>query len=275
MAYDAVTAGGYSGRGGYDMAMFINRAAADNANNRSAYAWSVTQRNYASSSPSWFLDAKPYSVQVAYMGWSGSINCDFRGIPYGGSREVTSGGTDWFTHDSAGYLNVAFAAYHDTGSAGWGVANPNATLYTDRLPKAPAAPGTPYLYSLIPAEYKARVIVPASPDNNGATIDQYLVRASVNSNPETAPYQDLSLSPSLLYGDLVDLLPGTRYYMKAYAHNSMGWTSSGIGYFDTEPAVRVGKSDIFQGVGVFVGKGGAFVSAETRVGKGGSFVLPG
>lgn len=270
MAYDASIAGGYPGKAGYDLFMYCRRDQTDNANNRSSYAWALQQRNWASNTPSWVLDAKIWYAVCGGQAWEGYINCDFRGTGIGGVRNVSSGSTNWIYHDGSGYLNVSFACSHVTGY--WGTAEASGVLYSDRIPKPPAPPGAIGFSNITPTSVE--LYVPGSPDSNGSPIDSYLIRLSKNSNPEVAPFTDYT--PNVVTGRVVatGLTPGATYYAKGYAHNAMGYSNGGATTsFKTLSGAYVGKSDVFQGCEVLVGKSSVFVSAEVRIGKDGSFVL--
>ena len=269
MAYDAAIAGDYPVKPGYRVYLYIRRDQTDNGNNRSTYAWDYQQQNYATNTPSWVLDAKIWYVAINGTAWQGNINCDFRGIGYGGARGISSGYTGWIGHDGNGYLNVSFACSHVTGY--WGTAEASGVLYSDRIPKPPSAPGGAS-YSLI-TPTTARATFGGSGNNNGATIDQYLFRYSKNANPETPPFTDISVSVGSLVADMTGLTPGVDYYGRTYAHNSMGWTAGPTTSFKTLSGAYVGMSSIFQGTEVLVGSGGTFKTAELYVGKGGAFVL--
>jgi len=267
MAYDAAIAAGYPGKPGYQVYLYVRR---DNVSgNSSSYAWSYEQRNYASNTPSWVLDAKVWYVVVGGQSWSGSINCDFRGIGYGGGRTISSGYTGWIGHDANGYLNVGFACSHVTGY--WGTAEASGVLYTDRIPKPPAPPGGAQFSLITPTT--ARAYVPGSPDSNGSPVDHYLLRISKNSNPEIQPFTDYQPNPNTGVQDLTGLTPGVTYYARTYAHNAMGYTAGPTTSFKTLSGAYVGMNNIFQGTEVLVGSGGSFKTAELYIGKGGAFVL--
>lgn len=270
MAYDAWITGVYSGRAGYDIAMYCRREAVDNPGNNSTYYWALYQRNLASNTPSYQLDARTWYTTVYNFSFSGSANCDFRGIGYGGSRMIGSGYTGWITHDAAGYLNVGFAASHATGY--WGTASASGVLYTDRIPKVPGAPGAIQASMITPTS--VRLYVPGTSENNGSTIDAYVIRFSVNANPDVAPYYDVVPNINTGVYDQGGLTPGMRYYTRGFARNAMGYGPGGpISSFQTLSGAYVGMNNIMQGVEVLVGSGGSFKTAEMYIGKDGEYVL--
>lgn len=266
MSYDASVSGGYPSKAGFGMYLYVRRDQTDNPNNRSTYAWSLSQtRNNAY--VSWELTSRAWNLSVGPSSANGSSNCDFRAVPNGGERLLATGSTDWIGHDSNGYLNVTFAFQHPYGSS-WGTAAGSSVLYTDRIPKDPAAPGVPS-YSLI-TPTTARATFTGSTNDNGAPITQQKLRLSVNSNPDTMPYTEYVGTTVNITG----LTPGVTYYGKSYAQNSDGWgLGSAVSSFKTLSGAYVGKSSIFQGAEVLVGKGGVYATASIYVGKGGVFVL--
>lgn len=268
MAYAAEIAGDYSGKPGYSLYLYCRRDQTDNANNRSSYAWELKQRNYASNTPSWFLDDYIWYVTVGGQAWQGYADCDFRGIGYGGSRSLSTGSSGWFYHDGGGYLNVNFACSHVTSP--WGTAQASGTLYSDRIPKPPSPPGTVQFSNITSTTVEA--YVPGSDTNNGSPIDHYLLRYSVNSNPEVMPFTDVQ--PNLATGRIVltNLIPGVQYYAKAYAHNAMGYIGGPTSSFKTLSGAYAGKDGAFAGCEVKVGVGGTYENAEIYIGSGGSFV---
>ncbi len=268
MAYDASIAGDYPSKPGYQLFLYCRRDQTDNANNRSSYAWELKQRNYATNTPSWFLDDYIWYVTVGGQAWQGYADCDFRGIGYGGERSLATGSSGWFGHDSNGYLNISFACSHVTSP--WGTAQASGVLYSDRIPKPPSAPGTPTFSNI--QTTSVEVYVPGSNTSNGSPIDQYLVRISKNSNPEVAPFSDYNANLATGRVTIPNLDPGAKYYVKAYAHNAMGYTPGPVASFTTLSGAYIGKDGGFPGCEVLVGSGGSFVTAEIYVGSGGSFV---
>lgn len=273
----AYVEGQLNGAADFRVALNMYLVSQNQGANLSTFYWEVILQN-PNGNPTWSSNPGVFqwSASVGGQGRSGSFN-----IPYADrgqlSRIVGNGYVDVY-HDSNGYrpgfVNNAYingSAHSNIGSGGSG------DMYLDapRLPRGPGAPGVPYIYSFFNGGQSVRLILPPSSDDGGATIDMYLIRMSANDNPETAPYVDLGLSPSQLFGDFHNLQPGTRYRAYGYAHNSQGWARNNTWLeFTTEAGIYVSDGANWVPSGIRVSDGSVWNTGQPVISDGDSWEQP-
>lgn len=225
-----------------------------------------------------------WAANAGIFGWAASVGGQYREgrweIAYadrGKVKVVGNGYVDAY-HDSngirPGFANSAYidgSAHSNIGSGGSG----DVFVDAPRFPRGPGAPGVPYIYSFFNGGASVRLILPPSSDDGGATIDMYLIRMSANDSPETAPYVDLGLSPSQLFGDFHNLLPGTRYRAYGYAHNSVGWARQNTWLeFTTEAGIYVSDGTAWKPSGMRSSDGVTWAVLSPKISDGDSWEDP-
>lgn len=266
----AYTEGQLNGSGDYRVGLNVYYTSQDWAGNYSVFFWEVTLVN-ANNSPSWINSPSYWSANIAGEGFGGSFALPSSG-PFG-TRSLGSG-YKAVGHDGAGYRpGFGNTAIIDTPHSNIG--DGSTTTYVDapRIPQPPSAPGAPYLYSFFNGT-SARIILPSSSDDGGATIDMYLVRMSENPNVEAGPYTDLGLSPSQLFGDFHNLKPGTTYYMYGYVHNARGWVRGPLGSITTQAGMYVSDGAVWRPQGMYVSDGSAWQTMNPKINDGDSYENP-
>lgn len=212
MASNATAYADYPGRPNHRLRLFVRRDQTDVANNRSTYAWELIAERM-SGAVSYALDALPFSANVAGQITNGSHHLDFRNTS---SISLRQGVTGWLNHDSNGYLNLWFSANH--GGSIFGVAQtPTVQLSADRIPKPPAAPGTPTLSNITPTSVRVTV---NAPNNNGAAINLYQFQRATNA---AMTANVVTTSNTGRIHDLTGIPPGSTYWFRVRARNSQGW----------------------------------------------------
>lgn len=269
--------GQLSGGADYRVALNMYLVSQNAGANLSTFYWEVILQN-PNSSASW-------NSNPDVFGWTAAVGGQVRSgrfnIPQAGattkSRVVGSGYVDVY-HDTSGHRpGFANSAYIDASAHSLIGSGGSGDVYLDapRFPRGPGAPGVPYIYSFLNGGQSVRLILPASSDDGGATIDMYLIRMSANDSPETAPYVDLGLSPSQLYGDFHDLLPGTRYRAYGYAHNSVGWTRQNTWLeFTTEAGIFVSDGAAWKPSGMRSSDGVTWAVLSPKISDGDSWEDP-
>lgn len=196
----------------------INASAGSVSGNSTLVSWSLYLYCYNGISRN--LDVNvPWSVNIAGNVYSGNFNFDFRNT----TAKLIASGSTWIGHDANGYAQIGVSGWK--GSDGASDVGDNVTVSgvmdLPRIPKPPVTNGAPVVSNLLPTS--AKFTWPANTNNNGAGIDQYLLRISKNNPPDVSPYTDYPQGGSTLTYTVTGLTPGTQYYATVYAHNSQGY----------------------------------------------------
>ncbi|WP_341941724.1 fibronectin type III domain-containing protein [Microbacterium sp. LWH10-1.2] len=243
----------------------INADVAAVSGNSSLVSWSLWL--YCYNGQSFHLNNTiGWSTSIAGNGYSGTFNFDFRST----SSKLIASGSTWVGHDANGYAQIYVSGFKGVDGAGAVADNVSVGGYVDlpRIPKPPAVNGSPVASNLTPTS--ATMTWPANTNNNGAAIDQYLLRINKVAPADTVPYTDYPLGPSTFSHTVTDLIPGTQYYATVYAHNSAGYSGKATDTaFKTLSGAYVRRGSEWRPTEVLVRKGGQWVSGEVYTCKGG------
>lgn len=161
----------------------------------------------------WTASAQPWSMNIAGNGFGGSWTYDFRS-----STPQTIGITTQAAGVGYGYNTVSASVQMDSGfgtasvSEGQNVSGP------------PSAPNTPSASSITPVSMTLSWNIPS---NNGASIDQMLLRRYNDAGLST--YTDYPQGGGVTSANITGLNPGTTYWWAVYAHNANGYSArSGV-----------------------------------------------
>ncbi|MDT0142797.1 fibronectin type III domain-containing protein [Microbacterium sp. PRC9] len=208
------------------------------------------------------------------QGWSASAP----GASWGGTFRILSPGTGdiWLLdttfnvgHDGNGYLGAFnVSAWIDTSHGSIGDGGVTVTEgESPRIPKAPVTNGQPTVSGLLPTQ--ATLTWPANTNNNGAGIDQYLLRVRTSSPADGAGYVDYPVDGSTLSKTITGLTPGQNYYAVVYAHNSQGYApKSAETTFRTPSGFYVWNGSEWKPTEIFVWNGTAWRTGEVFVWDG-------
>lgn len=200
----------------------------------------------ATMSGSFALDAgalAPYFTSTGYgatgvsaTGWShtGGAATGNGGTINGYQVEVNTAASDsgavYFATTSAVYPVVTGRAPNTlyyyrirpkNSTYGYGPWGPWKTVTT--LSTVPSAPANTWFFSGSPGQTYFIIDGISVPSNGGAALDQILVR--VSTDPTFATYTDYSLSGSAYAASITGLTPGTKYYVRIFAHNANGYSA--------------------------------------------------
>lgn len=247
----------------YVLTLYVDQASQNYGNNTSVVSWSLVASgswgsfgNYATS----------WSVNISGNVYSGSIG-SFNPNP----NQVIASGSTTVGHDANGYTTIGVSAYWDSRHVNIGAGNPGGSLTLSRIPKAPVANGAPVASNLMPTSVK--LTWPANTNNNGAGIDQYLLRINKTSPADGNGYVDYPLGGSTLSHTVTGLSPGTQYYATVYAHNGQGYSAKSADTpFKTLSGAYVRRGSTWKPVEVLVYRSGQWKSAEVLVYRNGAWV---
>ncbi|WP_137772204.1 MULTISPECIES: fibronectin type III domain-containing protein [unclassified Microbacterium] len=230
--------------------------------NTSVVSWSLvasgTWGSFGNYATSW-------SINIGGNTASGSIG-SFNPNP---NQTIASGQTA-IGHDGNGYASIGVSGYWDSRHSNIGAGNPGGTFTLPRIPKAPAQNGAPVASNLMPTSVK--LTWPANTNNNGAGIDQYLLRVHTISPADSAGYKDYLVGTALTH-TVTGLKPGTQYYALVYAHNSQGFSpKSAQTAFKTLSGAYVRRGSTWVPVEVLVYRSGQWQSAEVLIYRSGAWV---
>jgi hypothetical protein len=180
-------------------------------------------------------------------------------------------GYSTFAHDANGYGSINYSA--SANMVNLGSASASGSLTGARIPKAPVTNGAPVVSAIMPTT--ATVTWPANTNNNGASIDQYLLRINKNTPADSAGYTDYGLDASTLSKALTGLTPGTTYYAVVYAHNGQGYApKSAQTTFKTLSGAYTWNGSAWKPCEIMTYKSTGWTSAaETRTWNGTAWVL--
>lgn len=260
MAYYAVQ---MSGARDYVLTLYVDQASQNYGTNTSVVSWSLVA---SGSWGSYGYDATSYSVNIGGNVYSGTIP-SFNPNP---SQVIRSASTA-IGHDGNGYASIGVSGYWNSNHSNIGAGTASGTFTLSRIPKAPTTNGAPVVSDLMPTS--AKFTWPANTNNNGAGIDQYLLRIHTNANVEAAGYKDYPMGGSTYFTSVTGLLPGTQYYAVVYAHNSQDYApKSATTPFKTLSGAYVRRGSTWKPVEVLVYRSGQWKSAEVLVYRSGAWV---
>lgn len=137
------------------------------------------------------------------------------GVPNGGQRWSNGPWDVWIYGRSAWTMGLSMLLQYG---------NINSTTYGSiplpALANVPNAPGAPTASEVTPTSMRISWTLPS---NNGATLDQILLRRS--STPDFASYTDIVLGGSATTQVVTGLSPASTYYWRVYAHNRVGYSA--------------------------------------------------
>ena len=219
MAYDISVSDAFdnTGAGSYSLLLYVRSEERDGANNRSRYAYELQGRWHSGSPRRYNLDDSTFGITIGGNTVYPTHDLDFRSTDI---VSIYAGTTDWFSHDSAGNLNLQVRAWINDYDI-FGSADASGTLAADRLPRKPSAPGKPTFSEELPTS--VRVSWTGATDNGGSDIDGYLLRYWPNADG-TGAYVDHSTENNLTRL-VTGLTPGQFYRFAVYAHNGSGENS--------------------------------------------------
>lgn len=155
----------------------------------------------------WTATAQPWSMNIAGNGFGGSWTYDFRS-----STPQTIGITTQAAGVGYGW-NVVSASVQM--ASGIGTAS---TSEGQTVSGPPGTPNTPSASSITPTSMTLSWNIPA---NNGAGIDQMLLRRYNDAG--LTSYVDYAQGGSVTSANITGLNPGTTYWWAVYAHNANGY----------------------------------------------------
>lgn len=247
---------------------YMTQGGQNYSTNQTTVNWSLYLVHVSGSPGSWNNNASSWSANIGGVGYGGTTTYDFRNNLYG--SKLLAAGSTTFTHDANGYLSVYGSGAFSSPSNHIGSGSVGGTLGLDRIPKAPTTNGMPVVSNLQPTS--VTLSWPANTNNNGAAIDQYLLRVNKNNPADAAGYVDYPLSPSTLSYTVTGLTPGTQYYAVVYAHNSQGYApKSSQASFKTLSGAYVRRGTEWRPTEVLVRRNGVWKPGEVFVYKGGTW----
>lgn len=237
----------------------INASVGAVSGNSSRVDWSLYL--YCYNGRSYHLSSNiGWSVNIGGIPGSGTFNFDFRGS----NTKLIASGSVWIGHDSNGYASINVSGFKGADGAGAVADNVSVggSMSLPRIPKPPVTNGAPVASNLTPTS--VTLSWPANTNNNGAGIDQYLLRVSQNSPADQSPYTDYPLSASTFSRTVTGLTPGTQYYAVVYAHNGYGYAPKSAQLaFKTLSGAYVRRGGEWRPTELLVRRDGAWVSGET------------
>lgn len=161
-----------------------------------------------------------WSVSIGGVPGSGTFNFDFRST----KTKVIATGSVWIGHDANGYATIGVSGFKGVDGASAVADNVTAsgTMSLPRIPKPPVQNGAPTVSNLLPTS--VTLSWPANTNNNGASIDQYLLRVRNGTPADAAGYVDYPVDAATFAKAVTGLTPGTTYYSVVYAHNAQGYS---------------------------------------------------
>ncbi len=210
-----------------------------------------------------------WSVNIAGNGYSGAFAYDFRGT----SAVLIASGSTWVGHDGNGNATISVSGFKGVDGSSDIADNVtvSASVNLPRIPKPPVTNGAPAVSNLAPTSVK--LTWPANTNNNGAAIDQYLLRINKKTPVDGPGYVDYPLGASTLSHTVTGLTPGTQYYAAVYAHNGQGYSpKSADTSFKTLSGAYVRRGSTWKPVEVMVYRSGQWKSAEVLVYRNGAWV---
>lgn len=212
-----------------------------------AYSWSAPSQTNGASITTYQLVLSRYS--------------DFRSFDYNNqanNRSRTASGL------SPGTTYYARVRAHN--AAGWGPWSGTRVVATKNYP---SAPGTPSISGIEPQQATATWSAPSS--NGGDAITNYQVQVSPNSNFSGASTYSTGTTRSRV---LSGLTPGTTYYVRARAQNSVGYGGwSGARSFQTLSGAKILIGGTWRDGVAHIRSGSSWSLAITNKRSGGSWVL--
>lgn len=163
------------------------------------------------------------------------------------------------THDSEG--NHGAVTLRQTVS-GWFSNEKTASLSGfPRIPKVPSKPGTPTASEILPTSM--RLSWSAATDNNGSSIDGYLLRRWDNPEGTGTYYSHFANDRSRVISGLT---PGKEYRWAVYAHNDVGYSAmSGARVARTLSGMWYKVSGVWKRVVPFVKVNGVWKTASVFI----------
>lgn len=250
-----------NGAANFNIGIDVYVASQDQAGNYSTFWWGVYLQN-PSGNPSWINQTSYWSAVIGGVYREGTFTLSYaeRGI----TSRLIAAGYQTVGHDANGFRpGFANTAGIDTPHSNIGDGSVEVWVDAPRIPKAPLGPDAAPTFTDIGAT-SMRVNFGGSYDDRGSAVDLWLVRVSKNSNPEVSPFTDYVVPTSRYYQDLTGLDPATRYYVKVYSRNGVGYSNgSAVGYADTL-------------AGIYVSNGSAWIAQPLRVSTGSAWqtVMP-
>ncbi|QWY83813.1 minor tail protein [Microbacterium phage PermaG] len=249
------------------------RVGQDQAGNFSQFY--VEVRYYGNGYGSWTGGTLYWSVDVSGWAQSGSFS-----IPQ-------SARYDTYTVLYAGYYNRAHAANGTLGAFN-GQASINGNVHASigsgtayftepaspRIPKRPSAP--PFSIDQVDTD-SFRVVVAASADDGGSSIQGYLVRVSSNPQADTPGSYTDTYGPGTV--TISGRTPGTTYYVTVYAKNGSadnnGYSTYQASKSVTTPSgVYVSDGAAWKAQGMYVSNGSAYTNVLPQISDGDSWEDP-
>lgn len=210
MANSGYATGVYPGRSHYHLRLDVSRHSV--SGNSTRWSWTLSARG--TTTGSYLLDAKPWSVTVEGQSWSGNHNVDFRSRT---SFTIATGTTGWIAHDSSGRNTVTFSARHNVGDI-FGNASLSGSFAANRIPKAPSAPTPVGIDQVTATSFRYRF---TANDNGGASVSESQIQIATNSG-FTSGVRTVSSSGTTTISGLSN---HTQYWARARQKNSVGWGS--------------------------------------------------
>ena len=255
--------GQLNGSADYRCGLDVYRVSQDYNGNTSTFYWEVRLVFVGSTGAFWNDRVASWSASLAGGGVA-------RGDTFARPENIRNNsvqvlGNGYFTvgHDSDGFRpGFVNSAYIDTNhsSVGDGGSGDN-WIDAPRIPKPPIpSPATPYADAITSTAMQINwnVIV----GDRGAALDHYLLRVSRNSNPNTQPFNDYLIEPTLLKVSLLELGPNETYYFQVYPHNATGYGG----------ATPVGSGTTL--AGLYVSDGANWVPTSVRASDGSAWSSP-
>ncbi|XAO35631.1 minor tail protein [Microbacterium phage FireCastle] len=223
----------------------------------------VEVRYYGHGYGSWTNNALLWEVNVS--GWvvSGSFT-----IPYERRNDtyiVLWSGYYNRAHDGAGNLGAFNGVAYINGNVHSAIGEGGASFTEPASPRIPKRPSPPpfSIDQVTPDSF--RVVVQASADNGGSSVNQYLVRvASVSQADTPGKYEDF---PGPGTATITGRDPATDYWVTVYARNS---AADNNGYSNYQTSKKVTTS-----AGVYVSTGTSWQATGLKVSTGTAWVEEG